>query len=232
MSETDYQFATNITTIEHAPLLLKLKHFFWLIIGAAFVYGVLWVIGGLFSLGWLTYVNYVLTGLLVLAAFFVGITAKTAKCPYCNADLGKGDFDVVNSDDENAKLECNYCHQWLISNQGEVRSFTFEDAKGRSHFEAPVLKDGIWPDCCIVCGAEATRVGEVKKKKMNWGALLVGSISVSSGSIKNIPYCDEHFGQVELTIKDDYLRLKFPEYEQLLRYLAVNGQGKKPIKCK
>lgn len=231
MSESDYQFATTVTKIGPAPLMHKLKLLFTFLFGAAFLYGILWLIGALFSLSWLTYVNYTITGLLLLLAVVSAIMAQTAKCPYCDADLGKGDFDEVNSDDVNKKLECGHCHQWLVSNAGKVRSFTFEDAKGRTHFEAPVLENGVWPTTCIVCGEEATRVGEAKKDKVNWGALLVGRVSVSSGSIKNIPYCDNHFGQVEISINNDHLRLKFTEYEQVLRYLAVNGQGKKPVKC-
>lgn len=232
MSESNYQFPTQVNKLEPAPLGTKLKTFFLTsVFFGGFIYGVLWLIMALFSLNWLLYVNYTFTGLIFLLGIYMAVSAQTAKCPYCDADLGKGEFDALSKDDVNTKLECNHCHQWLISNNGEVRSYTFDDVKGRKTFDAPVLNGGVWPDCCIVCGGEVTRVGEAKKDKVNWGALLAGRISVSSGSIKNIPYCEDHFGQVEVTIKDDHLRLKFTDFKQLLRYLEANGKGKKPVKC-
>ncbi len=57
----------------------------------------------------------------------------------------------------------------------------------------------------------------------------VGTLSVASASIKNVPFRAEHGGLVALDIRDDYLRLGFPHYAARRRYVAFN-RGKKPAK--
>ena len=76
----------------------------------------------------------------------------------------------------------------------------------------------------MVCGAEATVLDDLNKTKIKLGRLLVGRLSVASGSVRGVPYCDEHkdSNAVSLDIQDDTLRVVFSDYEMLQRYLAVN----------
>lgn len=97
--------------------------------------------------------------------------------------------------------------------------------------DAPVFDNGVWPNECVSCGDAITHYGKAKHTKINAEQLLVGALSVSSGSVSKIPYCDRHNNVIGLKIKDDYLRVIFPDFEMMKRYLAVNkGRGVKPIK--
>jgi hypothetical protein len=96
-----------------------------------------------------------------------------------------------------------------------------------TEFEAPVFEGSVWPDECIICGAQPTHVEKAVQTKVELGKLLTGTLSVAAGSVSNLPYCDQHSGAVSLSIDGHQLRLVFPDLGARRRYLHVN-KGKKP----
>ena len=113
-----------------------------------------------------------------------------------------------------------------MAEQGKVRALSEADAAGKDAIEVMALKNAVWPRKCIVCGALPTLFEDTKVTKPQYGRLLVGSVSVQSGKLKGIPYCDRHGGAVALNVRDDALRIVFPRLDMARRYLAVNATRK------
>ncbi len=222
----------NVSRLESASVLIRLKKLVMFILVGLFLGGIAWGIGYLFDINWLKNTGYGIFGLCVIIAVFVSLNAQTALCPYCGGILGTGSFDTITKNDENEQLECSHCHQWLISNEGQVRAFNEEDAAKKKYIDAPVFEDGVWPNECIACGAKTTRTMTAEKNKVELSQLLIGTLSVASGSIKGVPYCDAHGDIVKLDIKDDCLRLVFPDLEMQKRYLEVNKGKTNVVKIK
>ena len=107
---------------------------------------------------------------------------------------------------------------------GEIRPFKEADVTNQSEFKSPVFTSGNWPNECIACGNAVTRYSEAKNTSMNMGKLLLGRISVAWGSVKNVPYCDQHDDLVKLKIDDPDMLVLFKDYSARRRYLAVNPQ--------
>ncbi len=223
----DLPFTDKTAELVPAPLFQKLKKVVAFILSGALLGAIAWGIGWAFDLGWLQTTGYVLGGLVAAMGIFMGLTAQEADCPYCGHRLGTGVFDTLQKGDEDAQIECGNCFEWLLSNQGTVRAFLEADV-GDKTVDAPVCEGGSWPDECIACGAPAVRTEEASSNKFNAGALLVGSLSVSSGSVRGIPYCGEHGDAVSLAIRDDHLRVEFTDYAARRRYVSVN-RGREPI---
>lgn len=100
------------------------------------------------------------------------------------------------------------------------------DVAGKDAIEVMALKGGVWPRECIVCGAPPSRFEEAKVVKPEYAKLLIGTVSVQSGKLRGVPYCDRHSGAVRLNIRDDALRVVFPQLDMARRYLAVNATRK------
>jgi hypothetical protein len=169
---------------------------------------------------------YVFLGVSLATMLFEGSSifkSQHAACPYCSADIGKSSQDITR-EDKNVQLECPKCFEWLISNEGQLRAFKTEDLTDQKEFRLPVFENSKWPNECIVCGGAVTKYTEAKNTSMNVAKLLVGRISVSWGSIKNVPYCDQHDGAVKLKIDDKEMFVDFNDYAARRRYLAVNPQ--------
>jgi hypothetical protein len=62
--------------------------------------------------------------------------------------------------------------------------------------------------------------------KPEYAKLLIGAVSVQSGKLRGVPYCDRHSGAVRINIRDDALRVIFPRLDMARRYLAVNATRK------
>jgi hypothetical protein len=157
---------------------------------------------------------------LVLLIFLVMLPsvlkAKQAACPYCGRMVGTSASTSINMNDERVQVECPYCFEWLISDQGELRAFRPEDAGDKKEFKCPAFVNGFWPQECIVCGAQATRLLAAKQTKMQVAKLLVEKISVTTASISSIPYCNEYADAVSVDVSRDYAARR--------RYLNANQQ--------
>lgn len=218
-------YTDRVTRMSATPMGKKVTDIVIFIFIAAAVAGIGWVARWLLEIGWLLYVGYVLAALLLLVGVVMSVRSQEAICPYCEEKLG-GEIQL-QTNDKNLQVECNHCHEWLMSNQGELRAFTEEDAASLDEFEAPVFKEGIWPDECIVCGKPREHGEKAADTKLSLGSLLVGTLSISTLSIDNIPYCADHTEAVELSRTGDQLRIVFNDYKARRRYLSLN-KGKKP----
>ncbi|HEY1406890.1 MAG TPA: hypothetical protein VF857_09795 [Spirochaetota bacterium] len=220
-------FSDKITNLEKARLFVRIKKASLLLLGGAVIALIGWVLSKLIT-GWVLYVGLAFGGLIIIFAINALLAGKTGKCPYCDGIIGEGDDDV-SSNDENETIECPSCHELLISHQGAIRAFGPADAEGKTEFTVSVFKDGVWPGECLVCGAPAERTEDAASIGLNATELLVGRLSVSTGSIKNIPYCKNHSKAVRLKAKKDALKLIFSDLGALRRYVAVN-RGKPAVK--
>jgi hypothetical protein len=156
----------------------------------------------------------------------MAFTGKVAPCPYCGKTVGAGAADAVSGGDEPEQIECDHCFEPLVAEHGKVRALNEADVAGKDAIEVMALKGGVWPRECIVCGAPPSRFEEAKVVKPEYAKLLIGTVSVQSGKLRGVPYCDRHSGAVRLNIRDDALRVVFPQLDMARRYLAVNATRK------
>jgi hypothetical protein len=219
-------FTDRITELRPAPIWIKLKKILVLAFSGAFLGTLVWVAGRLFDLGWLQNGGIglaIAVGLMGLISAFID---NIAPCPYCGKTVGGGATDSISGTSAPQHIECNHCFEPLVAEQGKVRALSEADVAGKDAIEVMALKNAVWPRECIVCGAPPTRFEDTKVTKPQYGRLLVGSVSVQSGKLKGIPYCDRHSGAVALNVRDDALRIVFPRLDMARRYLAVNATRK------
>jgi hypothetical protein len=203
-------------------------------------FGVSLLLGGIvvglgfwLDLGWLKITGYSLTGIILFVNLFSSANTKISSCVYCQGDIGKTLDDSIEMDDQHQKVECPHCYQWLISHEGVLRAFTPEDVRDEKHFDLPVCETTSWQNECVVCGGEVAKREKARHAKVNLEHLLIGTLSVSSASINNVPYCENHSNKIPLKINDDYLFLRFPDFEMRKRYLDFNkGNMNKKVKVK
>ncbi|HHG84920.1 MAG TPA: hypothetical protein ENJ82_09255 [Bacteroidetes bacterium] len=196
---------------------------------ALFIGGIIYGIGYMEDSSWLKWTGIIIGALIGIGGAFMDTKLQVAVCPYCQQEFGE--TQLLSKKNENLQAECTKCGEWLISHQGKIRSYTQEDAQEETAFPAPVFVEGQWPHECIVCGSAVTRLDKLDTKKINAGMLLVGTASVSSAAIYNIPYCNAHKDAIGLRIKSDFPRLIFSDYAARRRYLAGN-KGKKIVEIK
>lgn len=210
-----------------ASIWIKLKKAVVLVFSFVFLTGLLYIPALLFELGWLETTAQVVGGLGILLALGMALTAKVADCPYCEGLLGTSSFDSLTGIDDNEVLECGHCYELLLSHEGEVRALDHEAAaKQKKGLEAPVFEDGHWSNECVACGDDVDHVEEASKTKVELTQLLVGTLSVASASIKDIPYCANHSAEIGITITDDHPRLVFKELGARRRYVHLNRDCK------
>ncbi|MDX2362667.1 MAG: hypothetical protein QNK23_17795 [Crocinitomicaceae bacterium] len=225
-------YPDTVKTLGDAPQSVKIKKVFLSILIAIFLGGVIVGVGYAGEQNWLKITGYIVGGVILVGGILISLNSKISNCLYCEHELGKTLDDTMTKQDENEKIECGNCHEWMISHEGSIRAFTQEDTEiYKKSISAPVFEAGGLQNECVICGAPPINYEKAKKTKMNAERLLVGRLSVSTASIGNIPYCSEHTGAVELEIKEDYLRLTFPKVDMMKRYLAFNeGKMEKMIK--
>ena len=219
-------FTDRITELRPAPIWIKLKKILVFAFCGAFLGTLVWVAGFLFELGWLQIGGIGFAIAVGLIGLGLALTGKVAPCPYCGKTVGGGATESVSGTSEAEHIECNHCFEPLVAEQGKVRALSEADVAGKDAIEVMALKNAVWPRECIVCGAPPTRFEDAKVTKPQYGRLLVGSVSVQSGKLKRIPYCDRHSGAVTLNIRDDALRVVFARLDMARRYLAVNATRK------
>jgi hypothetical protein len=216
----------RVTELRAASFWVKLKKILFFACSGAFLGTLIWVAGELFELGWLQIAAVGFGIVVALMGVIMAFTGKVAPCPYCEKTVGAGAADSVSGSDEPEQIECDHCFELLVAEHGKVRALNEADVAGKDAIEVMALKDGMWPRECIVCGAPPTRFEEAKVVKPEYAKLLLGSVSVQSGKLRGVPYCDQHSGAVRLNIRDDALRVVFARLDMARRYLAVNTTRK------
>jgi hypothetical protein len=219
-------FADRVTELQSSSIWVKLKKILFFAFAGAFLGTLIWVGGSLFELSWLQISGIVFGIVVALMGIVLALTGKVAPCPYCSKTVGAGTTDSVSGSDEPEHIECDHCFELLVAEQGKVRALNEADVAGKDAIEVMALKDGVWPQECIVCGAPPTRFEEAKVTKPEYAKLLLGTVSVQSGKLRGVPYCDQHSGAVALDIRDDALRVVFARLDMARRYLAVNTARK------
>jgi hypothetical protein len=216
----------RVTELRAASIWVKLKKILFFACSGAFLGTLIWVAGELFELGWLQIAGIGFGVVVALLGVIMAFTGKVAPCPYCKKTVGAGAADSVSGSDEPEQIECDHCFELLVAEHGKVRALNEADVAGKDAIEVMALKDGMWPRECIVCGAPPTRFEEAKVVKPEYAKLLLGAVSVQSGKLRGVPYCDQHSGAVRLNIRDDALRVVFARLDMARRYLAVNTTRK------
>lgn len=218
----------EVSPLTSASILTKLKKVLVTTFAFAFLGGLLYLPAYLFQIGWLEITAYVVAGLGGLLGVALSLSAKVADCPSCGGVVGTSTEENLSKLDDQEILECRHCYELLLSHEGEVKALDHGDApkKQRKGLEAPVFEGGCWADECVVCGDAVDHVEEASKTKVELAQLLVGTLSVASASIKDIPYCAQHSDQVSVTIRDDYPRLVFRELDARRRYVHLNRDCK------
>jgi uncharacterized protein DUF4339 len=218
----------EISELSSASIWIKLKNVLVTTFAFAFLGGLLYLAAMLFQLGWLETTAYVVGGLGAVLGVVLSLMTKVADCPSCGGLVGTKTEENLSKLDDGEILECRHCYELLLSHEGEVKALAHGDApqKQRKGLEAPVFEDGCWADECVVCGDAVDHVEEASKTKVELAQLLVGTLSVASTSIKDIPYCAQHSGQVSITIRDDHARLVFQELDARRRYVHINRDCK------
>jgi len=219
-------FSNNVYRLKPAKATTRIKKAVEMIVAGGFVCFLGWV-ASLFIVHWLLYVGFAIGVLTLVFALNAIRAGKIGNCPYCNGVVGEGDKDV-SPNNENEMIECSTCHELIISHKGAIRAFSLADAEGKEELQVSVFKDGVWPNECLVCGAPVEHTEDAAKMGFNAAKLLVGTLSISRGSIKNIPYCKKHTKAVRLKSEDDKLLLIFTDLGALRRYISVN-KGKQVL---
>ncbi|HAS42510.1 MAG TPA: hypothetical protein DCS93_18670 [Microscillaceae bacterium] len=158
----------------------------------------------------------------IVVSLVYSLLAITVRCPYCDTELGSGMEKNYHRFTKHQQLECTNCHEWLTLHQGKVRAFTENDVRKEDKFHAPAFIETVWPNECMVCGAPTTHYGKAKRLKFEAGQLISGDIAVSHGSLEGIPYCDQHGNEIKALIEDEKMRVLFPDFQSMKRYLAIN----------
>lgn len=214
---------STVTQLRPAPAVTKLREGLVFAIAAVLIWLIARGASLLFDAAWIDYVGIGLSSLTVLFGAFSSLTAKVAECPYC-AQVVAPSAEIMGDAGDSLIVECPSCRQWLVKDASSLRAFGADEQATVDKYHAPVFKDAVWPDECIVCGAAVTFRDAPRKTKVQLSRLLVGRLSVASAAVHNVPYCDEHRDAVSLDVKDDNVRVVFTAYPMLQRYLAVNSR--------
>lgn len=200
----------------------KAGKIFYAVLGAAVIWGIVWFAGMLFFWRWSSYAATAVALFLLVAAVRNMLKSQCASCPYCGFEVGAKSMLQLSVDDKKLQFACDRCFEWLLSDGGKIRAFREADVDKQKQFDCPVIANGVWPNECIVCGAAPTRHLNARTFGVGLGSLLVGRLSVSYGSVKNIPYCDVHKDAVTVKDSENKLWAVFDDYGARRRYLYVN----------
>ena len=215
----------QLTALGPASIGTRIKKLGTIILGAglfagisAALYAVLW--------HWLGYIGYGISALLFVVGVKGALTGKVAPCPFCGALLGSdaGEDDLAVQD-EPQTLWCKSCGEYVTLVKGELRAHDPSTVAEEPTFKSHVFKGGVWPPACVHCGADPVRRDNLKTTDVSGAALLVGRLSVSSGSVAGVPYCEAHKEAVKLSIDDDQLQLTWQSLPMLRQYLAANRKA-------
>jgi hypothetical protein len=215
-------YSDEVTQLRATSASAKAGKIFYSVLGSAIVGGIIWFVGLLFGWKWVEYAGIGVGVYVLVQSIRSMLKSQCAACPYCRREAGSRSLLHLSADDQNKQFACESCFEWLISDRGQIRAFRETDIGDRKEFECSVIANGVWPDECITCGAPATRHLHARTFKVGLASLLVGRLSVSYGSVKNIPYCDVHEAAIAVRAVDGKIRADFNDYAALRRYLHAN----------
>lgn len=202
------------TRLTRLPLGERLKLFGLSLIVPALVAGV----GSKSETAWVETASYGVAVLVAVALGWWSMRQMAATCPLCGKRL---ETAAVTAADENVRVECEHCFEWLISHAGALRAFGADDVPGPDGFTAPVFEGTRWPSECVACAAPATHLTEAKARTVHLAAAVAGKLASSSASLDGIPVCDAHDGAVSLEIEQlGAVRLVFPTFAARRRYVS------------
>lgn len=144
-----------------------------------------------------------------------------SSCPFCGKQIdtisrkNRGEGDLVR---------CERCSEYSTPNAGVLRPIDPASVvSDQPKFESPVFRDSFWPKGCVVCGEPPVRFDDLSKTTVNAPAAVLGVVKIAWGSIKGIPYCDEHRDKMKLKIGNDKkMFLCWTSLRMMRRYLAAN----------
>ena len=223
-------YSEKINLLKDNRLSSKAGKIFYAILGAAFIGGIVWFAVAIFFWKWSFYIGGAVMGLLLIGAIRSMLKSQSAECPYCGHEVGAKSLVDLSADDKLKQIACERCLEWLISDQGQIRAFRESDVGSKNasgisvteEFDCPVFANGVWPNECIVCGAEASQYLNARTFGVGLASLLIGRLSVSYGSVKKIPYCAIHKDAVSVKNSDNKIWAVFNDYGARRRYLHVN----------
>ncbi len=215
-------YPPNGTELTNAPIGVRLKTTFGMIVAGVIIGGIIAAIGQGLEWSWLFYTGIGIGVVIFGAGMFTVFTQRIGKCPYCHQEVGRGSEMNLSSKDENSQVECHVCCSWLISHENKLRAYTIHDVKPDTEFKCKVMDQSIWQHECLVCGALPTRFIELKNTNLNATSLLIGRVSVSWGTLRNAPYCNFHDDAVKLKVENKEMFLKFNDFHTMKRYQHVN----------
>ena len=215
-------YSEETTSLRPTTTGSKAGKIFYAILGSAFIGGIVWFVGLLFNWRWVEYGGIAIGVYILIGSVRNMLKSQCAACPYCHADLGSKSLLQLSLDDKKKQVACDRCFEWLISEAGQIRAFREADIGGQKEFDCPVFANGVWPNECIVCGAEVTQRLNARTFGLGLASLLVGRLSVSYGSVKNIPYCSVHKDAVSVKTVERKIWAVFDDYTARRRYLHVN----------
>ncbi|EEF57513.1 hypothetical protein [Pedosphaera parvula] len=215
-------YSDEVTPLRPTSAGAKAGKIFYAVLGCALIGGIVWFIGLMFDWKWVRYAGIALGVWVLIDTIRNMLKSQCAACPYCRRDVGSKSLLQLSVDDKNKQFACEGCFEWLISDGGQIRAFRETDIGNTKEFDCPVIANGVWPNECIVCGAPTTRHLNAKTLNVGLASLLVGRLSVSYGSVKNIPYCDVHEAAVTVKTVDRKIWADFKDYAARRRYLHAN----------
>ena len=139
-------------------------------------------------------------GLFAALMFQVACSSNlwNAACPYCSAVFEP--IQGLQPDKEGKVVQCKSCFEYSVYSGGRVRPQDPNSISEVPSFVSPVFERGVWPKCCVACGAPPTRLEGVKTRDVSYGMLALGRLWVTSGKASGIPYCDKHKDAVSVKI--------------------------------
>jgi len=215
-------YSDQVTPLRSTSGSTKAGKIFYAVLVSALIGGIVWFGGLLFGWKSVEYVGIAIGVYLLVETTRSMLKSQCAACPYCHKDLGSKSLLHLTVADQNKQVACERCFEWLISDRGQIRAFRETDIGDRKEFDCPVIANGIWPDECIVCGATTSRHLNARAFDVGLASLLVGRLSLSYGSVKNIPYCEVHEAAVVVKPVDGKIWADFNDYAARRRYLYAN----------
>ena len=155
-------------------------------------------------------------GLFCIVAAFVGSSQKAA-CPYCGTSV-----DVLDRH-EGRHVRCEKCNEYSTVNAGLLRPLDPATVSETPVFLSPVFRNGVWPKGCVACGAPPVRFDDLSKTSLGGAAIFVGALQVLRGSVKGVPYCEQHRDKLALKVTGDKkLLFLWTSLRMMRRYLVAN----------
>jgi hypothetical protein len=219
------------TQLSASSLWTKLKKLGMGILASAFLTAISFALYK-FLWAWVAYVGFALAALCAIVLVYGAFKGLVGQCPYCDQLVGaEASGDALYVEDAAQAVWCKKCGEYLTLEKGTLRAHDPEVVSEELSFDSHVYKDGVWPQACVLCGGPPERHDDLRTTDISGIALLMGRLSVASGSVSGVPYCAAHSGAVKLKIEDEQLRLRWRSLPMLRTYVHLNRTaGRSPYR--